>query len=298
MECYPLTFAEYLHATGHADAAALILAPPKILTDIIHSFLCDELRKFLFIGGMPESVKTFATTGSMRESFDVQREIAETYRLDFAKYTPQVDKHCLNAILTTTARSIGQQTKYSRLTDDFSNPTIKRAYTLLTLAGILKKIESADPSGIPLGAHVAEKVFKTLILDVGLMRHISGMPTDVEYATPDLLSIYRGSVAEQFVGQELAVSQKGLLYYWSRQEKSSNAEVDFCVTVEGKIVPIEVKSGASGRLKSLHLLLKTYPTIDQSFVFSTNHYSELPEAKIKFIPLYFAYSATGGRGTL
>jgi uncharacterized protein len=163
---------------------------------------------------------------------------------------------------------------------------------------VLRRVPSTDPSGLPLGASASSNIFKTVFLDVGLMRYLTGMPTDVEYTTPDLLSIYRGAVAEQFVGQELAVSQNGHLFYWARYAKSSSAEVDFCIVVDGKIIPVEVKSGPSGKLKSMHLFLKTYPNSAQGFVFPMQPYTELPDKKITFLPLYFAFSATGGKGEL
>lgn len=296
--CYPLTFAEYLDATGHAEAAQTILKKPCKVSDSIHAFLCDELRRYFFIGGMPECVKAFAETGSMKASFEVQEEIVETFRMDFSKYSPKSDKHCLNGVLTASAKNVSQQTKYSRLAEGYSNPTIKKAYDLLNLAGVLRKVSSTDPSGLPLGASASSKIFKTVLLDAGLMRYLTGMPTDVEYSTPDLLSIYRGGVAEQFAGQELSVSQNGNLYYWARYAKNSSAEVDFCITADGSVVPVEVKSGPSGKLKSMHLFLKTYPNALKGYVFSTQPYAELPNEKISFIPLYFAYSATGGTGEL
>jgi predicted AAA+ superfamily ATPase len=124
------------------------------------------------------------------------------------------------------------------------------------------------------------------------------MPVDVEYRRTDLLDIYRGAVAEQFVGQELSLSQHEEVYYWSRPAKSSSAEVDYVAAINGKIYPLEVKSGASGSLKSLHLFLKTYSRTPGGMVFSTRPYEELPEKNITFIPLYFAYSATGGADIL
>jgi predicted AAA+ superfamily ATPase len=298
LQCYPLTFAEYLAATGHADAAHSILQRPFKVSDAVHTFLCEHLRRYFFIGGMPECVNAFVQTGSMKASFEVQAEICETFRMDFTKYAPHSDKHCLDNVLTAAAKAIGQQTKYSRLAEGYSNPTIKKAYELLNRANVLRRVPSTDPSGLPLGASASSNIFKTVFLDVGLMRYLTGMPTDVEYATPDLLSIYRGAVAEQFTGQELAVSQNGNLFYWARYAKSSSAEVDFCVVADGKIVPVEVKSGPSGKLKSMHLFLKTYPDSTKGFVFSTQPYVELPGTKITFIPLYFAFSATGGIGEL
>jgi predicted AAA+ superfamily ATPase len=117
----------------------------------------------------------------------------------------------------------------------------------------------------------------------------------VEYAKDDLLDIYRGAMAEQFVGQEMRAAQGPDLYYWAREARSSAAEVDYLAVVNKTIHPVEVKSGASGRLKSLHLLLQTYPNCGEGLVFSTAPYAELPEQKVKFLPLYFAYAATKER---
>jgi predicted AAA+ superfamily ATPase len=162
------------------------------------------------------------------------------------------------------------------------------------MARIAKKMPSYDPSGIPLGASASDKIFKSILVDIGLMRYLAGMPVEVEYAKTGLLAIYQGAMAEQFVGQELMVSQGGALHYWSRSKKSSSAEVDFLATINGQIYPIEVKSGPSGRLKSLHLLLNTYKNCPNGIVFYTGPYAEMSEEKIIFIPIYYVFSATGG----
>jgi hypothetical protein len=256
--------------------------------------LYEELKRYFFIGGMPACVKAYKETGSFTDAFEVQAEIIDSYRMDFAKYTPQVDRYCLDAVFGTIAQQVGSQIKYSRLGEGYSNATLKKAFELLCLANVIRKVSSADPSGLPLGATASSKVFKALVLDIGLMRHLSGMPVDREYAKTDLLSIYRGAMAEQFVGQEMAVSQNSSLYYWDRQAKSSSAEVDFLAVLDGKIHPVEVKSGASGSLKSLHLFLSTYPNCGEGLVFSTRPFAKLPEQKIAFLPLYSVYYATGG----
>jgi uncharacterized protein len=118
------------------------------------------------------------------------------------------------------------------------------------------------------------------------------MPSHVEYARTDLLAIYRGAMAEQFVGQEMTASQNENLYYWSRPAKSSSAEVDYLAVLESTVHPVEVKSGVSGSLKSLHLFLSTYPNCGKAMVFSTRPYTDLPEQKITFMPLYWVYSVT------
>ncbi len=88
------------------------------------------------------------------------------------------------------------------------------------------------------------------------MGYLTGMSMKFEYQKQNLLDIYRGSMAEQFVGQHLLYRQQSYkrpeLYYWNREKKSSQAEVDYLISCAGKVVPVEVKAGSSGRLRSLH----------------------------------------------
>ena len=285
----PLSFQEYLLAAGHQQAAEILKEPPKQLAGTIHTFLSGELKKYFFIGGMPECTKAFLESGSMQEAFEVQEEICQTYYLDFAKYKPQVDKLCLHQVLVAVSKNVGGQIKYSRLTDGFSNPTIKKAFDLLSLANLIYKVSSADPSGLPLQASSSDKIFKAVLLDIGLMRCLNRMPMETEYLNTDLLHIYRGAMAEQFVGQELLATGGGNPpYYWSRKAKSSMAEVDYLVVNNGKIYPLEVKSGASGSLKSLHLCLDSYKDCPKGLVFSDRPYQELPDQRLVFLPLYYA----------
>jgi len=296
LNLYPLCFAEYLEAIGNREASSAILQSPGTISPVVHEFLCNELKKYFFIGGMPACVLAYNQGGSLRDAFEVQSEIVESYRMDFAKYTPQVDRYCLDAVFTSISQSGGRQIKYTHLGDGYSSPTLKKAFDLLCLANIARKVPSVDPSGLPLGATASSKTFKALMLDIGLMHSLSGMPSEVEYAKTDLHAIYRGAMAEQFVGQEMTVSQNGSLYYWARQAKNSSAEVDFLAVLDGTIHPVEVKSGATGSLKSLHLFMETYRNCGNALVFSMRPFAELPEQRMSFIPLYCAYIATGGKG--
>ena len=101
-------------------------------------------------------------------------------------------------------------------------------------------------------------------------------------------------MAEQFVSQEMLVSQEGSLYYWNRTAKSSSAEVDYLAVRNGTVHPVEVKSSAAGSLRSLHLFLKTYPESGKALVFSDRPYADLPEQNRTFLPLYSAFAATKG----
>ncbi len=287
LNMYPLTFPEFLEALGNNQASQNILSPVKDQSGAIHEFLIEELRKYFFIGGMPECVIKYLNTGSMQQVFEVQTSLIDTFRMDFPKYAKYSDKQCINAVVVSTAKSVGQQIKYARLTEDFSNPTIKKAFDLLCQSRFISKVRSASPAGLPLAATASERTFKALILDIGLMQNLCGLAVNTEYFQSDLLSIYRGALAEQFVGQELTAALDSEVYYWSRDAKSSSAEVDFLVALNNQICPIEVKSGAAGRLKSLHMLLEIYPNCPQGFVFSGANFSRLPEQRLVFLPLYY-----------
>ena len=213
---------------------------------------------------MPESVKTYSQSGSIMDCSEVHSEIINSLRMDFAKYTPQVDKNCLNSALTEIARNVGKQTKYSTLAQGFSNPTLKKAYQTLLMARIIHQISAINPIGLPVQI-TSGRIFKTSMLDVGLMNFLCGIIPNEEFLKSDLLSIYKGALAKQFVAQEFAINQKNNVYYWDRQAKSSTAEIDFVIQKANKWVPVEVKNGSSGSLRSLRLFLKEYPKTTEGY---------------------------------
>ncbi len=286
LDMYPMSFMEFVLALGNESAIKTIFGDLDSLTEATHQFLLDLVRRYLFIGGMPESVRIYAETQKLLPVFEVQRNLIETFKEDFSKYSSKVDSRCLNAVLINSARSVGEQVVYTRLADGFTGPTNKKAFELLTRARLIRPITAIRVPQIPLGATANPKKLKPLFLDVGLMQSLIGVQITEEYYKKDLLSIYQGKLAEQFVGQELLAYGIQELYYWARQTKSSNAEVDFIIEKEGMIYPIEVKSGSGGRLKSLHLLLKTNPHIEKAYVISSAKPGRLPEQRLEFLPLY------------
>jgi predicted AAA+ superfamily ATPase len=293
-EIYPLNFLEFQMALGNERAVEYLLKPPGELSETAHQFLLTQLKDYFFVGGMPEVVKTYSESKSINKAIEVQGEICNSLKQDFAKYNPQVDKQCLSGVFSSLAHNIGKQTKYASLSEDFSNPTIKKAYHTLVQAKLVQKINSVNPQGLPIPI-MTTKVFKSSLLDIGIMNYLCGIYKTDEYFKRDLLGIYRGAMAEQFVGQEIASNQNNELFYWSRQAKSSTAELDYVISVDNRIIPVEVKSAKAGSLKSMHQYLKEFPDCKVGYVFSANRYSELPEQKLCFIPIYFAYSASMSR---
>jgi predicted AAA+ superfamily ATPase len=290
MDMYPMVFTEFLYGLGKDIMADTLISGSKDFSENVHQMFLEQLRLYFFIGGMPECVKTYRDFNKLKRVSDIQEGLIEAYRADFSKYAAYSDKRCLNSVLTNTARFSGQQIKYTRLSDDFTQPTNKKAFDLLSMARIIYKIPSASPAGFPLSVLASDKKFKALLVDIGLMQYLCGLNINEEIYKKDLLNIYNGALAEQFAGQELVAHSRNQLYYWARDAKSSSAEVDYLVQNSGEILPVEVKSGSAGRLKSLHLLLKTYPDITKAYVLSQRPYEELPGQKLIFQPLYTAFS--------
>ncbi len=292
LNVFPMSFVEFLWARGKEPLAETLLKNPfahAMPSQVGHALFLDELRAYFWVGGMPEAVAAFVKTGSYRESFAVHAELVATYRDDFAKYRPRVDPECLDLVLKGVAKAVGQQITYTHLAEGYSQPTIKKAFDLLGQARLIQKIEAASPAGLPLGASANSRKFKALMLDIGLMHHLCNFP--MESAPKDsLLSLYKGAMAEQFVGQEILIAQDRALHYWVREKRGSSAEVDYLIAKDGAIYPIEVKGGAAGHLKSLHLLLEAFPQCQEAWVFSEASASALPQHKLRFFPLYLAYA--------
>jgi len=286
MQVYPLSYFEYLLSVRGKLLADESLKHPSAVSGHIQNMLLEELRQYFFIGGMPESVKTWHNTKSMIEVFEVQSEILDSYRDDFLKYKPQVDPGCLDAVFLSGARMVGEQLIYTKLDSGHSGQTNRKAFDLLVKARILNKIPSCNPSGISLGATASRKKFKASFLDVGLMQRLCGVPADTELLQKDLLSFYRGKLAEQFVAQELLVYHGPDLFYWARDARGSSAEVDYLLSCNGEIYPVEVKSGSGGSLKSMHMLLRTYQNCPRGLIMYSGEYKLLPEQKLEFLPLY------------
>jgi len=284
---YPMTFAEYLLASGNETAFEIINDEIKELPEQTHNAILAELKIYSFIGGMPESIKEYLNSGSLLHSLNVQNELITSFKDDFLKYAPFSNKLCLENVFRSVAINVGNQIKYSSLSDSFSQPTIKKAFNLLQRAQIITKIKSLKNMGIPLEAHSSDKKFKALILDIGLWQNLNGAIPDIFLKDDDLMNLYRGALAEQFVGQELIASFDNNVYYWARDSKSSNAEIDFAVSIDNIPIPIEVKSGKSGSLKSLHLVIKNYSNCNIGIVLSTRPYSKLSEQNLIFIPIYY-----------
>jgi hypothetical protein len=204
---------------------------------------------------MPEAVQQYIDTQDLGKVFDVHAALIETYRDDFSKYATQADLLRLHRVFDHIPISVGNRLKFVRIDPHEQARDLGRALELLVKAQVVMKAFHTDASGLPLRATLDQRKFKTYFMDCGLMNHMCGIKriSAEDLKTKDFIN--KGKVAEQFFAQHLAYAgqsnQSPSLTYWLREGKSSNAEVDFVVQYGQSIVPVEIKSGTSGSLKSL-----------------------------------------------
>lgn len=254
----PMTFSEFLQGIGEEKLSSFILnyEPGQSIGEVAHKRLLSLLRSFYYVGGMPEAVAVFAETQSYKQVSTVHNSIIETYLEDFPKYIGSRNLNRMRKVFHFIARNVGKKIKYSNISPEDQSATLKKDIDLLTMARVIGKVTRSHCSGLPLQADMDEQVYKPLFLDVGLMNGVCGLDWRAVSGMDDAKLINEGTIAEQFIGQHLqsllADTPNRELTYWLRQGRSSNAELDFVVQTGGHMVPIEVKAGATGTLKSLH----------------------------------------------
>lgn len=256
----PLSFYEYLTAAGlqhlrdYLNKATLTSG----VSTIVHQELCDHLRDYFLIGGLPSVVNEYLITKNLERVQAKQLGLMQSYRDDFGKYANKTKHRYMQKILKEAPGLIGKKFIYSRIDPEIGSREIKEALSYLIEAGLLYKVNHTNASGLPLNALINDKYFKIIFLDVGLANSASQISPEL-FLQKDLMLLNRGIQAEQFAGQELLAYSKpwmqSELYYWDRQKPNSSAEVDYVINVNDRIVPIEIKSGKTGSLRSLQLFL-------------------------------------------
>ena len=284
MNLYPMTFTEFLVANDKQFLADFLKQTPTEIPISVENILSEQLQLYFIIGGMPECVKYYLDTQDFIGIKEIQNNLLYTYEQDFKKYKPSINTDCLQDIIENITKFIGNQIIYTKLSDRFTIPTIKKGVDLLKTARLINIIPNASLSGLPLTP--SGKQFKTFFLDIGLLIRKRQIDYAGLYTKRQLTSAFEGILAEQFVAQQMLAHTDDNLFYWSRIEPGANSEIDFVVVKEGQIIPIEVKAGASGSLKSLHYLLEKYPTVEKSVVYSLAKQGVIE--KITFLPIYYA----------
>jgi len=261
----PLTFDEYLDGQGESEALGFLdqWKPENNFPDSLHRRLLIRLREYLLVGGMPEAAQSFIDTGDFHAAVEVHQSILETYRDDFSKYARGAELEKLRRVFDVVPRVLGRKVQYRQYHPDWKAVDIHRCLELLQRAGIAFPVIHTSGQGLPLGAGEDPGVWKVYFLDVGLAGTANGNAL-LSLADFNEGGFFNdGAIAEQFTAMHLADSQphsqRFKLHYWLREGKSKNAELDFLVSSGKAVIPVEVKSGSSGSLRSLHQFMVSRP---------------------------------------
>ena len=260
MHLEPLSFEEFLHASNKKLLEYIqSFSWSTIIPHALHEQLMALFKEYLIIGGMPQAVAGWISKRSLQKVSQVHHDLIATYRDDFAKYSGRIATQRLDEVMMAVPLYLGSKFVYSKINRDVQTPAIKQSLELLFKARICYRIAGSAANGVPLAAEIQDKYMKAIFLDVGLCSTILGLSLDQLRLIDDLDLVNKGGIAEQVVGQILRsifpFYVEPALYYWHREEKGSNAEIDYVLQHGSKVIPLEVKAGSTGGMKSLHLFM-------------------------------------------
>lgn len=253
LRMYPLTFDEFLPAIGETEALKALNEIPFPM--YAHLQMMKLYNRYALIGGMPEAVKLYSETGDIVKLGYVYDSLMQSYNEDIEKYERSkkitaVLKHCIKAVPLES----GKRIKFQNFgNSNYRSREVKESLDILEKAMLVKLVYPVTSTKLPALPDL-KKSPKLHFLDTGLINFVSGLQTDI-FGMKELSDFYEGRIAEHIVGQELTAQNKFInenLYFWVREKRQSSAEVDYLILFNNKLVPIEVKSGKNGRLRSLH----------------------------------------------
>ncbi len=255
----PMGFPEYLLAKGQRKLLEVLSSwrPGRELTPAAHTRATELWSRHAMVGGMPAVVETDVARGTAQACRQLQQDLVATYRADFAKYGTRAQREVLDAVLLAAVRMLGQKFVYARAGDGLKSHHVKAAVELLAQAHVCRLVPHSAANGVPLGAEASTRHRKVFLLDAGLAHALAGTPAATGFPRLDQLApSLRGGLMEQLVAQQLCLAVGpspvgGELFYWQRHG-GRPGEIDFIVQCSGRVVPVEVKAGAAGSMKSLH----------------------------------------------
>lgn len=258
----PICFEDFVLAQGEAAILEWLQAY-KVgdhIPDLLHKKCLELVKHYWIIGGMPDALSTYIETNNFELANNVKQGILQGYQEDFYKYGRVKKIPLLTSVFASLPNFIGQKIKYSKINPDVRANEVKAAINQLSLAKIIHKVHHTSANGIPLHSQINAKVFKLMFLDIGLLSAALGLEQINIIYKDNWVWINQGMLAEQFVSQEiisLAPNYKNPeIHCWLREKSNSNAEVDFVIQNNTNIIPIEVKAGKTGTLKSLHYFIR------------------------------------------
>lgn len=252
LKLYPLTFKEFLMATGKQRFSELLDSHDfQMITSFKQTYI-DALKHYFFVGGMPEVVQSFAENKDFNEVREIQKGILEAYEQDFSKHAPNVIVPKIRMLWNSIPSQLAKENKkfiYGLIREGARAKEYEEALMWLCDCGLVHKISRVNTAGIPLKAYEDLKAFKLFVVDVGLLGCLVGLHPHTLLDGNDLFIEFKGALTEQYVCQQLKTLEDLGIYYYTNDRGS--CEIDFVVDTGEQIIPIEVKAEVNLKAKSL-----------------------------------------------
>ncbi|GHS97093.1 ATPase [Bacteroidia bacterium] len=259
LDLYPLTFAEFLAATSEKSLSELVQTNDFVMITAFKAKLIDCLKRYFYIGGMPEVVAKFAENQDYREVRDIHNSILDTYQKDFSKHAPKEIIGRIELLWNSIPSQLAKENRkfvYANIAQGARAREYELAMAWLLDCGLIYKIHRVTKAGYPLKAYQDFSAFKLYLNDIGLMSAMTNIDAKVLLESSAIFEEFKGSLTEQFVLQQLVTNKKLAINYWSAE--NSKAEIDLLVQHEDQIVPIEVKAAENLQAKSLRSFCEKY----------------------------------------
>ena len=253
---YPVTFEEYLSAMGETESLNYInsVKPEKKIPVEIHNTLMKKYQEYLLVGGMPEAVARYAETKSLIDVDPVYESILTGFKDDVLKYASIAKAKYIQYLIEHASKYIGLSIKYENFGGSgFRSREMSEAFDVLEKAMIISRVYASASGQLPIVNNL-KKSPKLLYLDTGLVNYQAGLRTEI-MNIQDINAVYHGQLSEQITGQTFlsqTIRKNVNLSYWYRERKGSISEVDYLISSHNALIPVEVKSGKTGTLRSLH----------------------------------------------
>jgi len=256
----PFSFCEYLVAIGESRLLDTIIE--NNINDFYHGILSAHFQDYTVIGGMPEIVQKYVNTKDLVSLESIYQSLIAGYNDDVEKYaTSSAGVNYIRHIIRTGMNYAGQRIKFEKFGEsDYRSREMGESFRLLEKTMLIELVYPVSQAVFPLLPNL-KKSPRLYWLDIGMVNYATGTQYEV-FSAKDISAVWRGISAEIVVGQELLAYETSILgkrYFWTRESKNAVAEVDFLYAFKGKLIPIEVKSGEKGTLKSLHAYMDSAP---------------------------------------
>lgn len=284
LDLYPMSFREFLAATGNAGMSELVASNDPAMINSFAGKITPLLRQYYYVGGMPEAAAAFLERGLLEDARSIQNQILSDYERDVSKHLSRTEAEYAIAAWRSIPSHLGRENKkfvFGHIAQGARARNYQSGITWLEQAGLVTKVRRISKPGLPLCPYADDAAFKLFLLDVGLLGAMVRLDKSTVIGGSTIFEEFKGALTEQYVCQQL-VSECGFTpYYWSAE--NSSGEIDFLAQGDNRVYAIEVKAEENLRSKSLRAFKQKHPWVS-AVRFSMSGFRE--QDWMRNVPLY------------